>query len=116
MTEQTKICKSCKQVLPVSQFHTNWASKDGYVGRCKACNKANRIARPAPVPVHPKQETKTEQAPQPQPQPEPQPAPQKEPQKEPQKRGPALSVVTHFTTPPLQVDATKYARRLVQLL
>jgi hypothetical protein len=105
MTEQTKICKSCKQVLPVSQFHTNWASKDGYVGRCKACNKANRIARPAPVPVHPKQvETKTEQAPQPQPQPEP------------QKRGPALSVVTHFTTPPLQVDATKYARRLVQLL
>jgi hypothetical protein len=33
-------CYTCKQTLPVSQFHKNAKRESGYAGQCKSCVKA----------------------------------------------------------------------------
>lgn len=35
-----KKCKKCGETLPVSSFHKNIRSKDGYRARCKSCRKS----------------------------------------------------------------------------
>lgn len=39
--EKLKVCKYCGKELPISEFHKQRLSKDGYQTVCKAC-KANR--------------------------------------------------------------------------
>lgn len=34
-----KICKTCKELLPIESFYNNKQSKDGKVGDCKDCRK-----------------------------------------------------------------------------
>ena len=37
-----KECVTCKDSLPLSDFHRNKRMKDGHLNRCKACTKARR--------------------------------------------------------------------------
>ena len=37
MEAETKKCKMCGRVLPVSEFGKHWKSKDGYSNVCNAC-------------------------------------------------------------------------------
>ena len=42
--ETTKKCNTCKQTLPIKQFHRNSQMSDGYFGICKDCSyKAFKI-------------------------------------------------------------------------
>lgn len=35
--EQSKACKVCLQIKPISEFHKHSVTKDGYRGKCKTC-------------------------------------------------------------------------------
>ena len=37
---EEKLCKTCKQTKPVSEFYRRKASKDGLSNRCKACESS----------------------------------------------------------------------------
>lgn len=39
---ETKKCKKCGQVLPVSEFATHWKSKDGYKNVCRICESGRQ--------------------------------------------------------------------------
>ena len=41
----TKKCSCCGRELPISEFYKNSASKDGYRSKCKACDKATKLAK-----------------------------------------------------------------------
>ena len=34
---ETKKCKVCGKVLPITEFATHWRSKDGYRNKCRTC-------------------------------------------------------------------------------
>lgn len=40
MTADTKICPSCTEAKPLSEFHKDRTRRDGLNPRCKECNKA----------------------------------------------------------------------------
>lgn len=39
MSEAKKVCNTCLDEKALSEFHKNCTSKDGHVGKCKACTK-----------------------------------------------------------------------------
>ena len=41
----TKKCSCCGRELAISEFYKNSASKDGYRSKCKACDRATKLAR-----------------------------------------------------------------------
>ena len=41
----TKECSCCGRELAISEFYKNSASKDGYRSKCKACDRATKLAR-----------------------------------------------------------------------
>ena len=41
----TKKCSCCGRELPVSEFYRNSTSRDGYRSKCKACDKATKLAK-----------------------------------------------------------------------
>ena len=41
----TKKCSCCGKELPISEFYKNSASKDGYRSKCKACDRATKLAK-----------------------------------------------------------------------
>ena len=41
----TKKCSCCGRELAISEFYRNSASKDGYRSKCKACDRATKLAR-----------------------------------------------------------------------
>ena len=49
--EQSKACKDCKQILPLSNYYKHATNADGLYGRCKKChsilNEINRKKNPA---------------------------------------------------------------------
>ena len=40
-----KKCSCCGRELPISEFYRNSASKDGYRSKCKACDRATKLAK-----------------------------------------------------------------------
>ena len=40
-----KKCSCCGKELPISEFYRNSTSKDGYRSKCKACDRATKLAR-----------------------------------------------------------------------
>ena len=40
-----KKCSCCGRELPISEFYKNSASKDGYRSKCKACDRATKLAK-----------------------------------------------------------------------
>jgi len=58
--EPMKRCKCCGELLPLSAFHHNCATKDGYANTCKSCvakrqkmkrqDKAANVLRPVKRP------------------------------------------------------------------
>lgn len=47
---ETKICSSCEEPLPLSEFHRDRTHKDGYKSNCKSCRSGrpkepNEISR-----------------------------------------------------------------------
>ena len=38
MTTETKICRKCRQDLPLSRFYADKSRKDGRAGMCKGCD------------------------------------------------------------------------------
>jgi hypothetical protein len=42
MSEETKMCKQCKEIKPLSEFYRDNGKKDGFRNKCKICNKQYR--------------------------------------------------------------------------
>ena len=40
-----KKCSCCGKELPISEFYKNSTSKDGYRSKCKACDRATKLAK-----------------------------------------------------------------------
>lgn len=40
--EDVKLCSTCEELKPLSEFHKRSSSKDGHIGQCKPCRSANR--------------------------------------------------------------------------
>lgn len=56
MKTPEKVCFNCKELKPISEFCKAKQNKDGYSGRCKACDKKYREAFYADKPSHYKKE------------------------------------------------------------
>lgn len=45
MEEETKVCKTCNQEKPLSQFYADKKAKDGHFNECKECTKQRVMER-----------------------------------------------------------------------
>lgn len=45
MSEPTKCCTFCKEVLPISRFYRNPSARDGLRTDCKVCSQLNHKPR-----------------------------------------------------------------------
>ena len=42
LTEQLKVCSSCKEAFPFSDFHKDKSKRDGFCSYCKMCKSQPR--------------------------------------------------------------------------